>query len=258
MDKYAVVFFVIFFTILLVGVIWGLFSALEKKRKPQKVTAAVDENQNDSININSNETATMSNNDIYTAAIEKLRVLHKDWSSTGNRAAKEIEEAFPEIFDSEDERIRKALIKLVKKAGEGYENVIDGVSIENALAWLEKQGMQKDILKDATLDNNEDGLIAATIKAKDEQNPIKWSKYDNDMMRYIIDDIHCGSDFNPEVMHAANEREKWFKSICLRCQSHWKPTEEQIYELSKAVDYYTSHGFPNKIINELLEQIKNL
>lgn len=44
----------------------------------------------------------------------------------------------------------------------------------------------------------------------------------------------------------------------LRPQNHWKPTEEQIYELTKAVDYYTSHGFPNKILNELLNQLKNL
>ena len=44
--------------------------------------------------------------------------------------------------ESDDEKIRKALIKLVKKAGEGYENVIDGVSIENAISWLEKQGEQ--------------------------------------------------------------------------------------------------------------------
>jgi hypothetical protein len=54
---------------------------------------------------------------------------------------------FPELKESEDEdedeRIRKALIKLVKKAGEGYENVIDGVSIENAISWLEKQGEHK-------------------------------------------------------------------------------------------------------------------
>ena len=49
--------------------------------------------------------------------------------------------AFPELKERVDsERIRKGLIKLVKKAGEGYENVIDGVSIENAIAWLEKQG----------------------------------------------------------------------------------------------------------------------
>jgi len=50
---------------------------------------------------------------------------------------------FTELEESEDERISKALIKLVKIAGEGYENVIDGVSIKDALAWLEKQGEQK-------------------------------------------------------------------------------------------------------------------
>lgn len=50
-----------------------------------------------------------------------------------------VKSLFPELEESGDEEIRKALIKLVKKAGEGYENVIDGVSIENAISWLEKQ-----------------------------------------------------------------------------------------------------------------------
>ena len=54
-----------------------------------------------------------------------------------------LERMFTELKESDGEKIRKALIKLVKKAGEGYENVIDGVSIENAISWLEKQGEQK-------------------------------------------------------------------------------------------------------------------
>lgn len=49
------------------------------------------------------------------------------------------------MAENEDEKIRAALIKLVKKAGEGYENVSEGVSIQKAIAWLEKQGKQKSV-----------------------------------------------------------------------------------------------------------------
>ena len=46
----------------------------------------------------------------YDEAVKKLRVLRDDWATTQNRAAKEVEEIFPELKESEDERIREALI----------------------------------------------------------------------------------------------------------------------------------------------------
>lgn len=54
----------------------------------------------------------------------------------------DLQDIFPELTELEDEKIRKALIQLVKKAGEGYENVSEGISIQKAIAWLEK-GEQK-------------------------------------------------------------------------------------------------------------------
>ena len=79
----------------------------------------------------------------YNQAVKKIKDLFNEGEQKGFTIItyrKDFEKIFPELCESEDERIRKALIKLVKKAGEGYENVIDGVSIENAIAWLEKQG----------------------------------------------------------------------------------------------------------------------
>ena len=48
---------------------------------------------------------------------------------------------FPELAESEDERIRKALIGGLKDCI--YSEWHDGVSIEECIAWLEKQGEQK-------------------------------------------------------------------------------------------------------------------
>jgi hypothetical protein len=81
---------------------------------------------------------------------------------------------FPELKESEGEKIRKALIKLVKKAGEGYENVIDGVSIENAISWLEKQGEQQDINPSEYINDMEGNgcyLKNATQKPADKVEP---------------------------------------------------------------------------------------
>lgn len=53
-----------------------------------------------------------------------------------------IDELFPELKESEDEKIRKALIHALKNLDKDHYNMIylDGFSIQQCLAWLEKQG----------------------------------------------------------------------------------------------------------------------
>ena len=54
-----------------------------------------------------------------------------------------LENTFPELKESEDERIRKALLELVHDTT-GDELWVDyNVHKEDALAWLEKQGEKK-------------------------------------------------------------------------------------------------------------------
>lgn len=65
----------------------------------------------------------------------------------------EAEGIFPEIAESEDERIRRALIEWVKRIKRYKEQgicspeIFNGISSDNILAWLEKQGEQKPIDK---------------------------------------------------------------------------------------------------------------
>lgn len=56
-----------------------------------------------------------------------------------------VEHIFPELKESEDERIRKGLIKAVSRVLEGHKLFSTDVTVtrEEALAWLEKQGEQK-------------------------------------------------------------------------------------------------------------------
>lgn len=56
----------------------------------------------------------------------------------------EAEHYFPELKESEDERIRKGLIKAVSRIFEGHKLFDTDVTREEALAWLEKQGEPKD------------------------------------------------------------------------------------------------------------------
>lgn len=50
-----------------------------------------------------------------------------------------LESLFPELAESEDERIRKELIKHLKEGAEGYEPTGDSSDYQRWLAWLEKQ-----------------------------------------------------------------------------------------------------------------------
>ncbi len=79
----------------------------------------------------------------YDEALERAKEIIECSKNSGSKEVRMVLSFFPELRENEDEIIRKALIKLVKKAGEGYENVIDGVSIEDAISWLEKKCEQK-------------------------------------------------------------------------------------------------------------------
>lgn len=59
----------------------------------------------------------------------------------GNRI---IEDIFPELYESEDEKIRKALISVLQSDFES-DTTIHDISVGDIIAWLEKQGQSKKI-----------------------------------------------------------------------------------------------------------------
>lgn len=91
-----------------------------------------------------------------------------------------IEELFPELAESEDERIRKMMIKYFESCGnlEWY----DGLTPQKAIAWLEKQSKKPSIWTDS------DRIMAFTLLR------------DVDQMTYISDE-------------GKNERLQWLNSL---------------------------------------------
>ena len=105
----------------------------------------------------------------YEQALEKIKnLIDKDHNDIN---VDDILNVFPELAESEDEKIRKALKQyFVNSFKNNGVAAICGVHVKDVLAWLEKQGQkEKDILEDAILDGNEDGLIAETIRYKNEK-----------------------------------------------------------------------------------------
>ena len=153
---------------------------------------------------------------------ETIKKLLDDGVITAGQAA----QYFPELAESEDEKIRKMIINTLNR-----DKILTEDEAYDCVAWLEKQR---------------------------EQKFVEWSEEDRKMMRNIIDDIHCGTNFNPEVMHAANEREKWFKSICLRLQSRWKPSDGQMGSIKQAVSNMKNSACYDSELVHLLQDLKKL
>jgi len=114
----------------------------------------------------------------YKEALERMkswaRGEHPECFSEAKKAAEFI---FPELKESEDEKIRKSLIDLIK--GIDSWNYFLGISREQMISWLEKQG---------------------------EQKP-SWNEIDEKNLSTIVNVIHGGT-------HLAYENEiDWLKSL---------------------------------------------
>lgn len=94
----------------------------------------------------------------YEEALERAKNLHKDAIEMGeNIRAKQCEIIFPELKESEDEKIRKALIRFHKSTID-----VDGIKGEDIIAWLEKQGTSY------TKRDVDDAFVEGMAFAKDE------------------------------------------------------------------------------------------
>lgn len=147
----------------------------------------------------------------------------------------EVLELFPELKESEDERIRKALVELVKCNERSGYTLLNNISTSSMLAWLEKQGEDKHLELRAgkwymcyrayccradhlTVKEGErilcekDGVVKgfvikdaekyfkecnAPAPYEDEQKP-KWTEEDEKNWRGVIDEIEANKSSAPD------------------------------------------------------------
>ena len=104
---------------------------------------------------------------------EAIKKIKKSWDFLDNDEKEILETLIPELKESEDERIRKALIRFHMSSIN-----IDGIKGEDILAWLEKQGKQKWSEEDEELLQHCCGAVAAadyyTLEDKEEME--NWLK----------------------------------------------------------------------------------
>ena len=135
----------------------------------------------------------------------------------------------PELAESEDERIRKVLLRCCDDWEKGQFGCMAKEDVPAIRAYLEKQKEQESLSTEETELNSIAFLeqIGYTCIPPGKEQPAEWSEEDEKMRKLCEDFV---SEFHSiEAMQVKS----WLKSLRLR--SHWKPSEEQISALERAI-----------------------
>ena len=176
---------------------------------------------------------------------EALKVLHKYDGANIMFSQSLKEEMFPELKESEDERIKKSLLYVIE-----HHPTLPTEEAEEYIAWLEKQGEQKPV----EWSDEYKGLLEAQYQQGYEDGKkvhvnVEWSEEDRNK---VADYLYCLNVGFTQT--AAKQRAK---DICdLLCpQKQWKPSEELLDNLSRA---WNGATFQTSLLRELYEQLKAL
>lgn len=143
-----------------------------------------------------------------------------------------LDTVIPELKESEGERIRERLIAFLSQCkalyGDSFQQF--GLNIDEALAWVEKQG---------------------------EQKPA-WSEEDEEIHRKCICAMRASACGFPEEEKFVEQVDNWFKSLKKRYT--WKPSEEQM-ELIKDIVFKDRRKITRKelaIFHSIYNDLKKL
>lgn len=107
---------------------------------------------------------------------EAIKIVKSHYPANKQMLNEALEFLIPELKESENERIRKALVRFHKSTID-----VDGIKGEEILAWLEKQGEQKST----------------------------WSEGDETLLYEIVDYFNMDN----ALRHTENEIISWLKSL---------------------------------------------
>ncbi len=211
----------------------------------------------------------------YKAVLEQARDYYNRVQT--DYARKELENIFPELRESEDERIRKGIIEIIKAvSGPDCDVYLDEKKQEKYLAWLEKQKEQNPVEKQdySGLNDLERAIhrgflcagvenVPATIIKETAQDCLAhmpaWSEEDEKKMiflerliEYNVPDGQYGwADGRKGGFVTKSEAISMLKSL----RSSWKPSEEQMNALLIASADSKTDGLALRILYEQLKKL---
>ena len=112
----------------------------------------------------------------YDEAIERAREKSNDEHITSPFLKSLLEDIFPELKESKDEKIKKTLINLVKSNGTAY--YINQIHKDDIFAWLENQDKKVDVIEnfDTEFEKQVSHLLASVLNKDYEYTEgfVKW------------------------------------------------------------------------------------
>ncbi len=195
----------------------------------------------------------------YNEALNDMRAIYPNLKGDAKLA---VEHAFPELYESEDERIRKWLVDYFKSVGKSW--IHRDISPEQIIAYLEKQKEQKPnielIQRSWYMEGYHDREFGKEPKwiiktgeggprhepnprygqplAK-EQNPAEWSEEDEKRIQRIHDFMWKNRKGDTDTIYQIEKDADWLKSLPMKCpklSDNWKPSEEQQEEPDKSLE----------------------
>lgn len=160
----------------------------------------------------------------YDEALKKA----KDMLSYKEVRREDMEYLFPELKESEDERVRQFLIHEIEEASDSFMSYYN-MSKKDVLAWLEKQ--QKSEVDPYSLPVSDDSSLPT---------------FDESIYHPCSEKAYWGEDDEKQLQHAmlalqwyagGTDIINWIKSIKDRVQpqSQWKPSDEQMIALRQVI-----------------------
>ena len=165
-----------------------------------------------------------------------------------------LESMFPQLAESEDERMRRELLEYAKGQVRSYNNMVSGDYDsrdkedkkmhewwKKIVTYLEKQKEQKPELCDMGRWDEEsynNGIhhVLQNLEAYGltKQKPAEWSEEDEKMLTGIIERGSSQPPFGEPALR--DEQMEWLMNRLksLRPQPHWKPSKEQMGALNYA------------------------
>ena len=170
----------------------------------------------------------------YDEAIERAKEINREHSKKGFKPSDDVLYIFPELKESEDEsadeKVRKALIKLVTNHASMDLFIEYDIHLDEALSWLEKQGEQKPIKEHDVCEFCEEryGCVSpCSMKLIEEQKPAEeynitgiGSKHATGKLAEKIKELN---EKSKELKLLKQDEQKPFgqRDECLHCQFNY-------------------------------------
>ena len=195
----------------------------------------------------------------YKGALERVRRLHDRMlvlsSTDALVASAELEFIFPELKESEDERIRKSLVQTLQlaKCNDG-KLVISNTLADKYLAWLEKQ-------KECLADNSKTSTDEDEMIRKELIGALMWQRdcldakgpHDNELIlpgfTMKVGDILEWLEKQKESLHISE--------TCKESADSFTDDERIRKKLIEIIGYFRSRGIDQQLCEEFIAYLEN-